>query len=313
VTEKMTNMTKNESPTRLRLGLVSKTFYYTPIWVAIEKGMFRDVGLSAELQFLGSDVQIQALLDGALDITIAPPEGVLQNAFAGGPLRIIAGNSDKLSHWLMARPDIKTIEDLRGRTFGILNKTEGSFFHFQVLAEKHNLFYPGDYEIQDTGGAPSRHRALIAGTLDAGLQSIPWCFLGEDMGLNKLADISDYVPDWQFNTINADVSWCRENAQVAVATLLAIQRAVDWVYAHREESADIAARNMEIEPRYALRAWDYFTSLEKLTRDMRVNTPGLNQVIEAQIRAGLLPQEGRGNLQRYIDETWLDAAQKQAS
>jgi ABC-type nitrate/sulfonate/bicarbonate transport system substrate-binding protein len=294
----------------LRFGLVSKTFYYTPVWVAIEKGMFADVGLEVELSYLGSDVQIESLLQDKLDITIAPPEGIIQNAFAGGPLRIIGGNSGKLSHWLMARPEIKAIEDLRGRTFGILNKTEGSFFHFQVLAEKHGLFYPGDYEIAATGGAPARHRALIAGTLDAGLQSIPWCFLGEDMGLNKLADISDYVPDWQFNTINANQSWCRRNEQVVVATLVAIQRAVRWIYGNRDESAEIAARSMEIEPRYAQRAWDYFTSLEKLTRDMRVNTSGLETVIDSQIRAGLLLPQGRGDLQRYIDQTWLDSAQR---
>jgi ABC-type nitrate/sulfonate/bicarbonate transport system substrate-binding protein len=303
----------NQFTRPLKMGLVSKTFYYTPVWVAIEKGMFRDAGLSVELAFLGSDIQIQSLINGTLDITIAPPEGIVQNAFAGGRLRIIAGNSGKLSHWLMAQPDIKTIEDLRGRTFGILNKTEGSFFHFQVLAEKHNLFYPGDYEIQNTGGAPSRHRALVDGTLDAGLQSIPWCFLAEDLGFTKLADISDYVPDWQFNTINADQRWCEENPQVTTAALSAIQRAVDWIYAHREESADIAARNMDIEPRYALRAWDYFTSLEKLTKDMRINMPGLDKVIDAQIRADLLPPEARSNVHRYIDETWLGAAQKQAA
>ncbi len=289
----------------LKIGLISKTFYYTPIWVAIEKGFFAEEGLEISLSFLGSDAQIQALVDGSLDITIAPPEGVVQNAHAGGPLRIIAGNSAKLSHWLMALPHIKTIEDLRGRTFGILSKTEGSFFHFQVLAEKHNLHYPGDYEIQETGGAPSRHRALMAGTLDAGLQSIPWCFLGEDMGLTKLADISDYVPDWQFNTVNANLSWCQSNPETAVAALRAILRAVHWTYAHREEAAAIAARGMEIDFKYALRGWDYFTSLEKLTRDMRVNEPGLDMVIDAQVRAGLLPADAKGNLQRYIDETWL--------
>jgi hypothetical protein len=86
---------------------------------------------------------------------------------------------------------------------------------------------------------------------------------------------------------------------------------VHWIYANREESADIAARNMEIELRYALRGWDYFTSLEKLTRDMRVNRPGLDEVIESQIRAGLLPAQGRGGLQRYVDETWLDAVHRQ--
>ena len=297
----------------LNLGLVSKTFYYTPVWVAVEQGFFTDEGLDVKLSFLLSEVQNQALLDGTLDIAIAPPEGILQNAYAGGPLRLIAGNSGKLSHWLMSLPHINTIEDLRGRTFGILNKTEGSFFHFQVLAEANNLFYPKDYKVQDTGGAPSRHKALMAGTLDAGLQSVPWCFLAEDLGLNKLADISDYVPDWQFNTVNANVEWCRENPDTVTAALRAILRAVQWTYANREASAAIAARGMEIEPKYALRAWDYFTSLEKLTKDMRVTETGLDQVIDAQIRAGLLPPAAKGHLERYIDQRWLDAIQPVAA
>lgn len=293
----------------LNLGLVSKTFYYTPVWAAIDQGFFADEGLDVEISFLGSDVQIQALLDGALDIAIAPPEGILQNAYAGGPLRMIAGNSGKLSHWLMAVPDIKTIEQLRGRTFGILNKTEGSLFHFLELAEKHGLEYPGSFKVQDTGGAPARHRALIAGTLDAGLQSVPWCFLGEDLGLTKLADISDYVPDWQFNTVNANLGWCRRNPAVAEAFLRALLRAVRWTYANREASAGIAARHMEIEPQYTLRAWDYFTSLGKLTEDMRINVPGLDKVIEVQVKAGMLPADAKGSLQRYVDQTWLENIQ----
>ncbi|MES2415953.1 MAG: ABC transporter substrate-binding protein [Pseudomonadota bacterium] len=297
----------------LNLGLVSKTFYYTPVWVAMEQGFFSEEGLDVKLSFLGSDIQNQALIDGRMDIAIAPPEGIVQNAYAGGPLRVIAGNSGKLSHWLMALPHIKTIEDLRGRTFGILNKTEGSFFHFQVLAEANNLFYPKDYKVQDTGGAPSRHKALVAGTLDAGLQSVPWCFLGEDLGLNKLADISDYVPDWQFNTINANIEWCRKNPDLTTATLRALLRAVKWTYANREASAQIAARGMEIELKYALRAWDYFTSLEKLTKDMRVTETGLEKVIDAQIRAELLPPAAQGNFSRYVDQSWLDKVEAVAA
>lgn len=291
---------------KLKLGLVSKTFYYAPVWAAVEQGYFADERLDAEIAYTGSGVQIDALLSGDMDIAIAPPEGVLQNAYAGGPLRLVAGNSGKLSHWLMARHGIKTIEDLRGRTFGILNKVEGSFFHFQELAVKHNLHYPVDYDVQETGGAPSRHYALLAGTLDAGLQSVPWCFLGEDLGLTKLADISDYVPDWQFNTVNANLHWCQKNPDTATAALRALLRGVRWTYANREESARICARHMEIESKYTLRAWDYFTSLGKLTEDMRINVPGLEKVIDAQIKAGLLPPDSRGLLQRYVDQTWLD-------
>ena len=58
----------------LRLGLVSRTFYYTPVWAAVELGFFSDEGLDAEPAFTGSEAQNQALVDGDLDIAIAPPK-----------------------------------------------------------------------------------------------------------------------------------------------------------------------------------------------------------------------------------------------
>ncbi len=39
----------------------------------------------------------------------------------------------------------------------------------------------------------------------------------------------------------------------------------------------------------------------------------LDEVIAAQIRGGLLPAAARGRMERYIDETWLNAANQPAA
>lgn len=294
--------------TELRLGLVSRTFYYVPVWAAVDQGFFADEGFDVTLDFIGGAEQNLGLLGGTLDLSIAPPDGILQNAQQGGPLRVIAGNSGQLSHWLMVRPGIASIEDLRGRVFGMLNRREGSLYHFIELAERHGLHFPGDYEVVETGGAPARHHALLRGEIDAGLQSVPWCFLGEEMGLRKLADISDYVPDWQFNTVNASVDWCRADGARATAALRALLRGVEWTYANREAASLLAARHMEIDPAYTRRAWDYFSSLGKLERDMSINEAGLLKVIDALVRGGMLSAAGATDLSRSVDTTWIDRA-----
>ena len=75
----------------------------------------------------------------------------------------------------------------------------------------HGLNYPGDYQVKHTGGVPPRHKALLAGEIDAGLQSVPWNYVAEDAGMNNLGDAIDYVPDWQFVSVNVNGAWAAAN------------------------------------------------------------------------------------------------------
>src|SRR5262249_62412646 len=129
---------------------------------------------------------------------------VVQNAATGGPLRIVAGNAGKLVHSLITRAPFKRFEELRGATIGIFNFKEGTFFQLKTMLAAHGLHYPGDYKVMETGGVPPRHKALLEGKIDAGLQSVPWNYVAEDAGMNNLGDVIKYVPDWQFVSINAN-------------------------------------------------------------------------------------------------------------
>ena len=185
-------------PQKIAVGLVSRTFFNMPLWAAMENGFFAAEGIEVAPTILGSASQVPPLLDGSLQVVIGSPESAMQNAAAGGPLRLIAGNAGKLVHSLIARAPFKRIEDLRGATIGILNMKEGTFFHIKTMLAAHGLNFPADYKVTETGGVPPRHKALLEGTIDAGLQSVPWNFVAEDAGMNNLGNVIDYVPDWQF-------------------------------------------------------------------------------------------------------------------
>ena len=304
-------VTKEKSvsvPIKLAFGLISRTFYYVPVWAALEQGYFAAEGLDVTMSVIGSGTQAAKLLSGELQITGAPPEGVVQNVEAGGTLAIVAGNSGRLSHFLITQPRFKRIEDLRGATLGILTFTEGSFFHFQPMLEKHGMYYPQDYKVMPTGGAPHRHQLLLEGKIDAGLQSIPWVYTAEEAGFNTLGNINDYIPDWQFNSFNVDACWAEQNADTVVRFLRAMLRGSEWMYTDRAGATVLAAREIGIPLAHAERGWDYFISGGNITRDLEVNRPGLARVIESQVRAGLLPGSLLAVPEKYIQRRYLDAA-----
>src|SRR5438046_8025641 len=171
----------------IQVGLIDRTVFPQPVFVAIQNGYFADEGLNANIRFIRSgEGQAEGLMKGDLHFVLSSVEGILQNVERGGPLRMLAANSGKLSHFVITQKKFGKIEDLKGGTVGILTMTEGSFWNWQEIAAKHGLKYPDDYKVMQTAGAGARHHLLVEGKIDVGLQSIPWAYVAEDLGFNNL-------------------------------------------------------------------------------------------------------------------------------
>ena len=293
----------------VQVGIIDRTFFFQPVVVAIQNGYFADEGLIANIRFIRSgEGQADGLLKGDLHFALSSVEGILQNAERGGPLRLLAANSGKLSHFIIAQKKFKAIEDLKGATVGILTLTEGSFFNWQEIAAKHGLKYPEDYKVMQTTGASARHHLLLEGRIDVGLQSIPWAFVAEDAGFSNLGSASEYVPEWQFTTYNVNGDWAKANARKVEGFLRAILRATDWIYRNGPQASEIAAREMNIKVSYAERAWEYYTQTGTLTRDLALSEPGLRKVFDAQVKAGLLLATATFDPKKYIAAGYLERA-----
>lgn len=293
----------------LRVGLISRTFFNVPLWCGLEHGLFDAAGLGVEAEIVDSASAVTAgLRDGGFHVAIAPPDGVIRDVAAGGPLRVVAGNTSKLSHFLIARPQFARFEDLRGAVIGCLSPDEGTTFVFQEMAARHGLAYPGDYTLETVGGAPTRWKLLQEGAIDAGLQSIPLSYVAEDAGFSNLAATTDYIPDYQFTAVNVHGGWAADNADTLVRFLAALLRSTAWMFANRAAAAAVAAREMGIGEDYAGRAWDDFTGRGIMPADLAVSAAGLAKVIDIMARAGSLPADAGVTVERCHEPRFLAAA-----
>jgi ABC-type nitrate/sulfonate/bicarbonate transport system substrate-binding protein len=295
-------------PDKIVAGLVSRTYFNMPLWAAQDLGLFAKEGLEVTGTIYGNESQVPPLLDGTFQVYIGSPELAIQNQAQNGQLKIVAGNAGKLVHSLISRAPFKRIEDLRGRMIGIFNDKEGTFFHAKAMLEAHGLHYPGDYQVKHTGGVPPRHKALLAGEIDAGLQSVPWNYVAEEAGMNNLGDVIEYVPDWQFVSINVNSQWSEKNRDVLVRFLRVIVKATEWLYTNRAAASAIAARELPAPMNHAERAWDFFTGTDALTRDVSVNLKGIAQVIATLKETKLLAKGAPDDPKTYIDDSYLNAA-----
>ncbi len=91
-----------------------------PLWAAEEQGIFRKNGIEPQLIFVrGAPTLVAALASGDMDIGYTGGTAVLGASAAGIDLKILAVLTNRVTYDLVARPGIKSVEDLRGKRFGV--------------------------------------------------------------------------------------------------------------------------------------------------------------------------------------------------
>lgn len=287
---------------------VSRTLFSLPFWVAQQRGFLKEEGLETTSTILDSAEKINAALRaGTMQIAMGTPEAVIIDAYQGGSLRLIAGNTGKLPHFIIARPHIKTLKDLRGANFGILSEKEGSTYVVQDIAKAIGLT-PKDYTMTAVGGAPTRWKLLQAGKIDVGLQPFPLSYIAEDAGFTNLGSVIPFVPDWQFTTINADLAWAAKNRDAVVRFLRAVQRGRHFMRTNPQETAVIAAKELQTTVALAARALAEADKLAILDPNLALTEPGLRKVFATLQLAGDIAPSQTFDITRFTDLTFWQAS-----
>ena len=105
---------------RIRIGYSSISGAYTPIWVAHDAGYFAKEGLADDIILIPSGTQLaQVTVAGEIDIGSLNGSSAIAAALSGADLKIIGNSGNKMVFSLYVRPEIKTIEAMKGKKIGI--------------------------------------------------------------------------------------------------------------------------------------------------------------------------------------------------
>lgn len=185
----------SEAQTKIRVGkIISGSGFHIPSYVALDRGFYKEEGLDATLIVLAGKAQVTAAMSGAIDFTPIVSGGA-QASLAGAELRYVVGQALK-SHWLFAsKPGIARTEDLRGKTLGFGRAGSADYDEGAAVLLRFFRMNPGkDYKIISLQSETDRIAALINGSIDAGLITIPHAPSALNAGMKILTRIGDYMP-----------------------------------------------------------------------------------------------------------------------
>ena len=296
--------------TTLNLAVVSRTVFYLPAWMAEKQGFFKAEGLDVKMKVYDSSEPIFVdLRKNEQQIAIASIESTIADAYKGGKVRIVAGSAKRPPHFIIAQPEIKTLADLKGKTIGVVSMHEGTTFFIADIA-KAGGFKLSDVKVEAVGGSPTRERLLKEKKIDAGLQPYPLSYEAEAAGFSNLGPIAKLVPDYQFTSVMVDEDWAKANRAVLVGFLRALRKGTEYMFAHPDEAAEVAAKELRTTVAFARRAIEDTAKMDIMSRDLSVVPASLRRVFDIMQQDGAMGRDVPFDPAKFVDESYLKESRR---
>jgi NitT/TauT family transport system substrate-binding protein len=170
---------------------------FTPIWVAYEAGLFKKYGLNASLQLLTPQVSAQAVVSEEADFYTDGPD-LINARLRGGQVKYFGGTMQQLVFQIWGAKDIKTLQDLKGKTIAASTPRAALDTATREALKKNGLAPDKDVQILYVQSVPAILSSVLGGKTSAGTLSAPNTLKAKEAGLNLLVDIGKLnIPAFQ--------------------------------------------------------------------------------------------------------------------
>jgi NitT/TauT family transport system substrate-binding protein len=259
---------------RIRIAYASRSNSATPQYLAHTKGFFKAEGLDAELIQMNPRLGATAVVNG--DVTFATPfVSTFRAILQGFPMKLVFVHLKKGPYFVMVRPEIKDVQQLKGKKLGV-STIRGAD---QLVAEEMlqaKGFNPGQIQAVAIGDGPVRMQALISGAVDAISVAQPHDLMLQRMGFRALAG----PPETGLPVAGmfAADRLLRENPAVARRTLKALLRAHHFILENKQETIPIMTQWLPQAADVASHSYDM--ELKTLSRDGQMTDAETDALIE---------------------------------
>ena len=220
--------------------------FHIPSYVAIDRGFLKAEGLDAHFIAATAGVLVRATIAKEIEFTPIPGGGS-EAMLKGAPLVFFVGES-LISQWtLTTTPDMKRVEDLKGKTLGLGRPGSADYSEIVITLGKYFNMHPGkDYKVIAFTGEPDRIAALIQGSIQGGVLSFPHAARAEKEGMKVLMRTGDYMPRLG-GTFLTHKDFIKEKREVVKKFTRGMIRATDYIRADKKGTMEVIQKYFEIK------------------------------------------------------------------
>ena len=245
-------------PDRIRIGYAARAVAHSVPFVAKEAGFFAEEGINAEIIHTTGSIAPMALAANEVDMTIMSAYLMIPVSVQNRDVVMVGGFSRYASMVLVARPEIKSAQDLKGKIVGI-QRPGDAYEKSARFALKHiGLDADKDIKMLSLGSNDVMWGALNTGRVSATVLSPPGTLFARKAGMNFMVDLTDLKLEYQGSTITTRRSLIQKNPHLVTRAVRAIVRGVHLFKSRKDETMRILSKFLGTkDPEGLNESWEY--------------------------------------------------------
>lgn len=255
---------------KIRIGLSSVSALHSALWVAEQKGVFRKNGLDTEIIVTGqgANTGISALLANDIQFTTSGGDAIVNSTLRGADTVMIAASINRGLNRIMARQEVKTPADLKGRKVGVSRLGAVSHSVLLMMLKRWNI-NSTDLQVLQLGSSPNMLAALEKGGVDAAVMTLPFVLIAEDRGSRVLVDMAETDIFYLHTMIATTRSYARSHRDITLRFLRGFVEGIAYFKQNKKESLEVVRKKLRIsidqernlERSYDLLATKYYEAM----------------------------------------------------
>jgi len=287
----------------------ARTMSQSMPWIAEEAGLFRKNDIDFQLVYISSSPMVTAaLLSGDGEVAINGGEGIIRAFIQGATDLVFVGSAkNTLTHSILAKPDIKKPEDLKGKKLGVSRLGSNSHY-FVIQALRRYGMEPTDVNFIQTGGQVENLMALFNGAVDAATMT------GPSGGTKAIAQGFRYVvygPDLQIPFAAATLvtrrSLITKRGPVVEKFVRIMAEAIKIMFADKELTYKVLGKQLRISDRKVLDA-AYDEEIKVMEPRLEFKTEAFQSILDETAKVD--PRAKKIKPQDLIDRRYVDGLEK---
>jgi ABC-type nitrate/sulfonate/bicarbonate transport system substrate-binding protein len=258
-------------------------------YIAQHQGFFANEGLHVSITYAGSPPSVtQAVATGAADIGHNGMDSWIVAIAHNLPVRAVSSLFAVNTFDLVVAPEIKSWDDLRGKTIMLGTKQDITAIVLTALAGPHGLKLD-DFSIAIGGNSTSRFAALTSGNAQAAILTQPFDVLAVEKGYRILGSAVDTMKEWTSTGLAINPTWGASHRTTVVKFLRAIHNAARYGYTHKAETVGDLVAEVKVDVPGAQRTYDdLWTRWHVYDPDLKFPTASFAFMTKMQVALGIL-------------------------
>ncbi len=236
------------------VALTSKAFQYTILPIAQDRGYLKEEGIDLKLVYMQNAPGLQALTAGNVQFSGSGSSALVAISKGGAPFKTVIAANDQVLQWVVVRPGISSIKDLRGKKVGTTGVASIAAFMFRNILGKYGMDGNKDVVFVDPGPV-NRLPSLLSGAVDAAILSPEERYAAIDQGMKDLMFIGKEVKN-SWGTIATSDRFIKEQPKVMAGFARAIVKALRYARHNREGAIAAATKFTELDNALVIRMYD---------------------------------------------------------